>query len=484
MVWVLVPLTSTPPVSREDASVAAETAAGQAGTMFATNVQIRPPRVLAVMCAGMFLVLLDVTIVNVALPRVAAGLHLGVAALQWVVDGYAVAIASLLLTGGTLGDRLGHRRLLAVGFALFGLASIVCAAAPTGEVLVAGRVVQGVGGALLLPSTMAVIADVYPEPAEQARALGTWAAVSSLALPAGPLLGGLLVHAIGWRAIFWINVPLVAAALLGTAWTVPASAGRPTGPLDVRGLAALVAALGGAVFAVIAAGRGEITAALAGAVVALAGLVVAGHAERRAPHPVLPLDLLRRPPFFGPNLVAFVMNGTFNGLLFVGMLYLQDVRGYSPVRAGLAVLPLALPLVLLAPVSGRLTARRGPRLAVTAGCLVAAVGMLGLLGVGSGGGTGGLLVTFAVLGCGAGLVTASVVAAVVRATPADRRGLATGMSNTARQAGTAAGVAVFGAVAGPARPPGPFVAALHGLAGAAAGLWLLAAVLAAVTIEA
>ena len=460
-----------------------EKPARQAEVMTATNDPVRPGRILAVMCAGMFLVLLDVTIVNVALPRIAHGLGLGVAPLQWVVDGYAVAIASLLLAGGSLGDRLGHRRLLLAGFALFGLASIACAAAPNGAVLVAGRVLQGTGGALLLPCTMAVIADAYPDRAAQARALGTWAAVSSLALPAGPLLGGVLVHSIGWRAIFWINVPLVAAAVLGTLWSVPATAGRPSGPFDTRGLVGLVATLGGAVFAVIAGGRGQLGPAVAGAAVAIAGLAVALPAERRAAHPVLPLDLLRRPRFFGPNLVAFVMNGTFNGLLFVGMLYLQDVRGYSPVRAGLAVLPLALPLVLLAPVSGRLTARRGPRLAVTSGCVVAAAGMLGLLGVGTGGGVGGLLATFAVLGCGAGLVTASVVAAVVRATPADRPGLATGMSNTARQAGTAAGVAVFGAVAGPTRPVAPFVNAVHGLAGGAAALWLAAAVLAVVTIE-
>jgi len=442
-----------------------------------------PGRILAVMCAGMFLVLLDVTIVNVALPRIAAGLDLGVAALQWVVDGYAVAIASLLLAGGTLGDRLGHRRVLLAGFALFGLASVACAAAPTGAVLVAGRVVQGVGGAMLLPSTMAVIADAYPDPARQARALGTWAAASSVALPAGPLLGGLLVGTIGWRAVFWINVPLVALTVVGTLRTVPAGGGAATGRFDRAGLLGLVAALGGAVFAVISAGRGAIGEAIGGAVVGASGLVLAGFAERRAEHPVLPLDLLRHPRFFGPDVVAFVMNGTFNGLLFVAMLYLQDARGYSPVRAGVAVLPLALPLVLLAPVSGRMTAAFGPRRAVLLGCLIAAAGMLPLFGVGGRDGLPALLGAFAVLGCGAGLVTASVVAAVVRATPDDRPGLATGVSNTARQAGTAAGVATFGAVAGPARPVAPFVSSLHGLAGAAAVLWLAAAGLAALTIE-
>jgi DHA2 family methylenomycin A resistance protein-like MFS transporter len=431
----------------------------------------------------MFLVLLDVTIVNVALPRIGAGLHLPVASLQWVVDGYAVAIASLLLAGGTLGDRLGHRRVLLAGFTLFGVASVGCAAAPGGAVLVGSRVIQGLGGALLLPSTMAVIADAYPDRGRQARALGTWAAVSSLALPAGPLLGGLLVGTLGWRWVFWINVPLVALTVVGTLRTVPAGAGRHTGRFDAVGLAGLVAGLGGAVFAVIEAGRGSTGVAVGGAAVAVGGFVLGLRAERRAEHPVLPLDLLRRPPFFGPNLVAFVMNSTFNGTLFVTMLYLQDVRGYSPLQAGAAVLPLAAPLVVLAPVSGRLTAARGPRTAVVTGCVLAAAGLVPLLAVGTHSGLPVLLVTFLVLGSGAGMVTASVVAAVVRATPADRPGLATGMSNTARQAGTAAGVAVFGAVAGPTAPAGPFVSAVHWLAGAAAVLWLGAAVLAAVTIE-
>jgi len=442
-----------------------------------------PKRVLAVMCAGMFLVLLDVTIVNVALPRISAGLHLGVAALQWVVDGYAVAIASLLLAGGTLGDRYGHRRVLLTGFALFGVASVACAAAPNGGVLAGARVVQGIGGALLLPSTMAVIADVFPERGAQARALGTWAAVSSLALPAGPLLGGLLVGTLGWRWVFWLNVPLVLVAVVGALRTVPSEAGRTTARLDVSGLVGLAVGLGGAIFAVIAAGRGASGAEVGtAAAVALVAFVIGVRAERRAAHPVLPLDLLRRKAFLGPNVVAFVMNSTFNGLLFVAMLYLQDVRGFSPIEAGLAVLPLAVPLVALAPVSGRLTAARGPRTAVTAGCVIAAAGVLPLLALGTSSGLAALLAGFGLLGCGAGLVTASVVTAVVQATPADRRGLATGMSNTARQVGTASGVAVFGAVAGPAAHAGAFVGALHALAGVAGGMWAAAAGLAAGTI--
>jgi DHA2 family methylenomycin A resistance protein-like MFS transporter len=438
--------------------------------------QVRPAGVRTVLCAGMFLVLLDVTIVNVALPTVGHGLRAGVAGLQWVVDGYAVAIASLLLAGGTVGDRLGHRRVLLTGFVVFGLASLACATAPSVGVLVAGRIAQGIGGALLLPSTMAVIADVHPDRARQARALGTWAAVSSLALPAGPLLGGLLVGAASWRLVFWINVPLVALTLLATWLVVPSAPGRGAGRFDVRGLLALVLGLAGFVFTIISAGRGDAIDVTAGAGLGtVLALAAAWRAERRAGEPVLPIDLLRRREFSSPNFVALTMNLVFNGLLFVLMLYLQDIRGYSPVRAGLAVLPLAVPLVLLAPVSGRLTARRGPRTAIALGCLIAAPGAALLVGVpASGGSIGWLLAGFAVLGCGAGLVTASVVAAAVRATPAERSGLATGVSNTARQVGTATGVALFGAVAGQPSDAAGFVRAVHVLAGVGAVLWLIA----------
>ena len=441
--------------------------------------QSRPSRVLTVMCAGMFLVLLDVTIVNVALPSVGHSLRAGIAGLQWVVDGYAVTIASLLLAGGTVGDRLGHRRVLLAGFAVFGLASLVCAVAPSVGVLVGGRIAQGIGGALLLPSTMAVIADVYPDRARQARALGTWAAVSSLALPTGPLLGGLLVGAASWRLVFWINVPLVAFAFVASLRVVPESPGRARGGFDLTGMVGLVLGLAALVFAVISAGHGAGASTIAIAVaVCLVAFTVGLRAETRAADPVLPLDLLRRRAFVSPNVVALTMNLVFNGLLFVGTLYLQDVRGRTPLVAGLLVMPLAVPLVALAPVSGRLTARHGPRLAVAAGCAIALTGPLLLLGLHPDAGLGWLVAGFTLLGCGAGLVTASVVAAVVRATPSDRPGLATGMSNTARQTGTATGVAVFGAVAGSPAAVRTFVHELHVLSLVAAALWAVALVIA------
>ncbi|HJQ43710.1 MAG TPA: MFS transporter, partial [Jatrophihabitantaceae bacterium] len=419
-------------------------------------------RVLALMCGGMFLVLLDVTIVNVALPDIQRGLHTDVAGLQWVVDGYAVAIASLLLAAGTIGDRHGHRRVLLLGFTVFGAASLACAVAPTVGVLIAARVAQGVGGALLLPSTMAIIADAYPDRAEQARAIGIWAAASSLALPAGPLLGGLLVDSIGWRVIFWINVPLVVAIVVAALRMVPHAPGRGSGRFDRVGVLCFAATVAGVVFTVIAIGHGEPAPVwIATAVVTVLAAVLGARQERRVEHPVLPWQLLRRRAFSYPNAVAFTMNCVFNGTLFVGMLYLQRIRHDSPLLAGALVLPMAIPLVALAPVSARITAARGPRTAITTGCLVAAAGSLAIAGQS----VSGTLVWFvsglALMGLGAGLVTASVVAAVVRATPADRSGLATGMSNTSRQIGTATGVALFGAVAGSTAKAADFVGAMH-----------------------
>jgi DHA2 family methylenomycin A resistance protein-like MFS transporter len=437
---------------------------------------------LVVMCLGMFLVLLDVTAVNVALPSIGRSLSASVPALQWVVDGYAVAIASLLLMGGTVGDRLGHRRVLLIGFALFGLASIVIGGAPNTGVVIAGRVAQGVGAALLLPGTLAVIAHAYPDRQQQARAIGTWAAVSSLALPAGPLLGGVLVQ-ISWRMIFLVNVPLVLLAVAGVIRLVPRTAGQSQ-KLDSGGLVGLTIALAAAVFAVIEFGRDgfgppvDIAAALA---VAAIGWTV--FAERRAAEPMLPPQLLRRPAFLGPNVVALSMNLIFNGTLFVTTLYLQDVRQHSPIQSGLLVLPLAVPLVALAPVTSRLTAHFGPRLPVTLGAVIAAFGSALFVLVRPNGSLfaleGGLLI----LGCGAGLITASVVAAAVRAVPGERSGFASGLNNAARQTGTALGVAIFGAAAGSPTNIARFCHSIDHLAIIATGLWVIAAVIAATTIS-
>ncbi|WP_328394674.1 MFS transporter [Nocardia sp. NBC_00416] len=438
-----------------------------------SSTRAAPAVVLGVMCAGMFFVLLDVTVVNVALPAIGHDVGGGSATLQWVVDGYVVAIAGLLPAAGPVGDRIGHRPVVLTGFAVFGAASLACALAPTAAALIGARVVQGIGAALLLPSTLAVIVHAYPEAGARSRALGVWAAASSLALPAGPLLGGLLVDRYGWRPVFGINVPLGVAAMVGSAVVVAKRTGGSREGLDVLGTVALLMGLVGAVFTVIALGHGQGRVTVLGAVaVTVPALGVAWWSAGRARYPVLPPDLLRTREFLAPNLVALIMNLVVNGLLFVCMLYLQNVRGWPPVWAGAAVLPLAVPLVVLAPLSGGLTARRGPRTAVATGCVLAIAGSL-LFARLPEGGIGWLLAGFAVLGCGAGLVTAAAVAAVVQATPPDRPGVATSVSNTARQTGTALGVAVFGVLAGP--PTGPrFLGALHLISWSAAALWSVA----------
>lgn len=440
-------------------------------------------RLLMVMCAGMFLVLLDVTAVNVALPGIGRSLHAQVSTLQWVVDGYAVAIAGLLLAAGTVGDRIGHRRVVLIGFCLFGAASLGCALAPNAAALIGSRVVQGIGAALLLPGTMALIAAAYPERTEQAKALGSWAAVSSLALPAGPVLGGLLVSASSWRMVFWINVPIVVLVVLAVLRLVSDRQGHRSGTFDRWGTTCFALALTAGVFTVIEIGRHApapliVVAALMAMGAGTVGIAVEAH----HPQPILPLDLLRRRRFLAPNVVALLMNLVFNGTLFVATLYLQEVGALSAAVAGICILPMAIPLVLLAPISGRLTASFGPRVPIGIGCGFGIVGAALLLTVQTGHGVGWIGIPIFVTGLGGGLVTAAVVTAAVRATPSDRAGLATGISNTARQTGTALGVAVFGAIAGTPALATAFVRNLHLLALIGAALWTLGLVLAVTSV--
>jgi DHA2 family methylenomycin A resistance protein-like MFS transporter len=439
--------------------------------------QKKPGLVLLVMCAGMFLILLDVTVVNVAVPAVTAGLRTGTAGVQWVVDGYTVALASLLLAGGTLGDRFGHRSTVLAGLAVFGAASVGCALAATPSTLIASRVVQGIGAALLLPGSLAAIADAYPGRAEQARALGLWAAASSLALPAGPLLGGLIVSTLGWRAVFWINPPVVAACLAGVlVLTRPSPRARPSRGFDLAGLVLATLALASAVYAVIAAGDSAWPAVVAGAVaVAAGGGFIA--VERRAAAPLVPLPVFASPAFRAANTAALIMNMTANGVLFLLTRYLQSVLGHSALVTGLMLLPLFAPMAVLSPLAGRVAARSGPRPAMIAGAALACAGMLWLLDITPTAAYARLLPALAGIGLGIGTFTAPVVASAIRALPADRSGLASGINNTARQAGTALGVAVFGAIAGPPADPQHFVAALRVLGAASALLWLVVIVL-------
>jgi DHA2 family methylenomycin A resistance protein-like MFS transporter len=418
---------------------------------------------LVVMCVGMFLVLLDVTIVNVALPRLRDDLGASVGSLQWIVDGYAVALASLMLPCGDLGDRHGHKRVVLAGLAAFGAGSLAAGLAPGAGLLVAGRVVQGVGAALLLPGTLAVVSRAYPDAAERARAIGIWAAISSLALPAGVIAGGALVDGPGWRWAFLVNLPLVAVALPVTAGVVRESREPAARAPDVPGAALTAALLAALIFAIIA---GSLAAGVAAAAL-LAALVAV---ERRRSDPMLPAALFRRPAFAAANTVAAAMNLGTLGTLFVLTLFLQDVQGRSALGAGMAILPAFGLLAVVAPLTGRLVGRIGPRGPMVAGLLVSAAG-LALLA------DDALLVASMLWGLGLGLLTPAVVAAAMGAVHADRAGLAAAVNNTARQAGGAIGIAASGAVAGsPARAG--FVHAFHGVALGAAALYVAAAALA------
>lgn len=439
---------------------------------------------LAVVCAGMFLVLLDVTIVNVTLPGIGRALGTGLAGMQGVVDGYAVAIAGLLLGGGALGDRLGHRRMLVAGLVLFGAASLACGLASGPGALIAARAVQGAGAAMLLPGSLAAVTRMFPDPAEQARALGAWAAVSSTALPAGPLLGGVLVDGPGWRWIFLLNVPIVVAGVVGVLLLVspdpaPDASGGVSGGvgrrrLDVAGLVLAPVTLGALVWAVIQLGHGDGAGTLTAAGAGVAGAVALVLVERRAANPLFPSGLVRAPAFLGANGASLVMNLVTNGTLFVVTLQLQQVQGRSALSAGVMLLPMAVPLVVLAPLSGALNARFGPRPPVRIGIVVALLGSPALLLAGPHASYWVLVPTLLTIGIGDGLIVAAAVSAAMRTAPSGLAGLAGGFNNTARQVGTALGAAVFGSVAGSPLHGAAFASGLHVLAWVSAALWLAA----------
>jgi DHA2 family methylenomycin A resistance protein-like MFS transporter len=434
--------------------------------------------VLVTMCVGYFLVLLDVTVVNVALPAISDALDPGVGGLQWVVDGYALPLAALLLAAGTTGDRRGHKRVAMTGLAVFGLGSLACGLAPGTATLVAARAVQGVGAALLLPTTLAIIGRAFPERSEQARAIGVWAAVGSAALPAGPLLGGALVQWLSWRAVFLVNVPIVLVAAVVAQRTVTESRERAARPLDVPGVLTGAGFLAALTAAVIESERDGLTGLvwIAGLLAALLlGCFVV--VERRAADPLLPLRLLRRPAFTVSNATAGTMNFGTLGLLFLLTQLLQSVQGRPALQAGVALLPLFLPLTLVAPYAGRLVSRIGPRVPVVLGLVVAAAGVALLRGVTADSTYARLLPALLLWGVGLAVLTPAIVSAALAAVPGDDVGLGSGVNNTARQAGGVLGIALYGAVAGSPDHVGGFLDGVGQCALVTAVLFVLAACL-------
>lgn len=440
---------------------------------------------LLAICLGYFLVILDSTIVNAALPALRRDLRADLAALQWVVDGYLVAFATGLLGGGALGDRLGARRVFLLGLGVFTLSSAACGLAPNAPVLVAARVAQGLGAALAVPTSLSLLRAEYPERGARARAVGVWGAVAGVAAGAGPIVGGLLVGGLlvgeaSWRLVFMVNVPLGLLAMVLTRRQVPTPEPRQGRGFDVTGQLTWALALTALAYALIEGGHGlSSSACLAGglAVLSAAWFVLAQRrATARGSTPMLEMRLLRAGTFSGATLVGLLINLGFFGELFALNLYLQQDRHDSPLRAGLVLLPQMGVIALGSWLSGRHTSRAGdPRPTMLIGLGVGAAGLFGLAALLWAGTSGEvtLLVPLVAAGFGMSFTMPAATTAAVDAAPRDRAGLAAGVLNTARQTGSLIGVAVLGAL-----PGGPGTALLA--AGAAFGL---AAVITATAVE-
>jgi MFS transporter, DHA2 family, methylenomycin A resistance protein len=408
-------------------------------------------RTLATVSVGFVVTQLDVTIVNIALPRVGADLHANVAGLQWVVDAYTLAFAVLMLSAGALGDRLGARRLYAAGIVLFALASLACGLAFNAAMLVGARAVQGIGAAAMLPNSLALLNHAFGhDPKLRARAVGLWTAAGSIAIAAGPVAGGLLIAAFGWRSIFLVNLPICAAGWLATLRWVPPEPARPsTHGLDLGGQCLAIVALTAFVAAVIewrplGAGHPLVAGGLALALLAAIAFV---RVESRAAQPMLPLALFRTRSFSVAVLFGICVNLTYYGMVFVLSLFLQRVRGYTPLQAGLAFLPLTGGFLLSNVGSGWMVARFGVRVPMIAGAVIAGVGYGLLHLVEADTSFAGLLAPFLLIPSGMGLAVPAMTTAVLASTDANRTGIASAVLNTARQAGGAVGVAAFGALA-------------------------------------
>ena len=401
---------------------------------------------LAATLLGFFIVMLDTTIVNVALAEIGTALNTMVASLQWVVDAYTLVFAAFLLTAGAACDRLGARAVYAAGLLVFAVLSAVCALAPTGEFLVAARALQGLGAAAIVPGSLALISIVYNAPKERARAIGLWGGAGGVAAAIGPVLGGALVSAIGWRAVFWVNLPVIAIGYALTLRAIPPIKGSYDRRIDIPGQILSVFALIAITYAIITGGEHgwsawQFAAFVAGAIF----LAVFIYSERRHPDPMLPMVLFRSVRFSVAAVVGFALNVSFFGQLFVLSLFFQRYFGYEPWLAGLALAPQACSAVIAAPLGGRATARWGAFPTMLTGLTIGIVGFGSLVVLTAK--TPFILVAVLTFAAGFGMAFAMPAAttAAVSAVPPEHVGIAGGVINAARQAGSVVGVAVLGA---------------------------------------
>jgi EmrB/QacA subfamily drug resistance transporter len=418
--------------------------------------------VLAICCMSLLIVSLDITALNVALPSIQRELGAGVSGLQWTVDAYTVVLASFLMLAGSTADRVGRRRVFRTGLVVFTAGSALCALAPGLGWLVAFRVLQALGGSMLNPVAMSIITNTFRDRRELARAIGVWGAMAGVSMALGPVLGGALTHAFGWRAIFWLNLPVGLLALFLTARYVPESRAPRPRRLDPVGQVLVVALLGSLTFAIIEGGEAgwtspPILGCFAASACALAGLLAY---EPRRREPLLELRFFRSMPFAGSVAIAVCAFSALSGFLFLNTLYLQRVRGLDPLAAGLYLLPMAAMTLVFSLLSGRLTGQLGARLPLLlAGAAVTASGVL-LAGGHAEASTPWLFVCYVLFGVGFGLVNAPITNTAVTAMPRAQAGVAASVSATGRQVGSALGVAVAGsALAAGSRTAGWWVVA-------------------------
>lgn len=401
--------------------------------------------VVAATVLGSGMAFLDSTVVNVALPAIGADLEASVSGLQWTVNAYLVTLSALLLLGGSLGDRLGRRTVFVAGLAGFTGASVLCGLAPNAPVLIAARSLQGVGGALLVPASMSIIAATFHHD-DRGRAIGAWSGLAGVTSSIGPFLGGWLIDTVSWRLVFLINVPLAALTIAIAVRHVPDTRSPAHEPLDIPGAALVTAALAAISYAAIQHGGPQ---AVVAAVVGVVALVVFFAAERASAHPMLPLTLFRSSQFTGVNLTTLGVYAGLGGTLFFVVLRLQVSLGYSALEAGAALVPFTAIMLLLSGTAGRLGQRVGARLPLTVGPMITATGILVLSGVGAGDRYAtAVLPGVALFGLGMAITVAPLTAAVFGSVPDDLAGVASGVSNAAARFASLIAVAALPGLAG------------------------------------
>ena len=398
-------------------------------------------------CLGLFILMLDSTVVALALPTIERDLHASADNVQWVLNGYLLVMSVLVVTAGRLGDIAGRRRIFLIGMAIFGAGSVLAGLADDDAVLVAARAIQGIGGAAMLSLSLAIVSHAFPVE-QQGRALGIWAAVSALALAIGPLVGGLLID-VDWRLIFWINLPICAVGIAITRWTARESRDETSPPrLDYPGLATLTPGLLAVVFALVRADDWGWGSWRTLTLIALGVLLLAGFwaIEHRVSSPIVDFSLFRNRPYLGASAAAFALVGAYWAVIFFQPQYLQKILDHGPVAAGVLVLPITAPMVFISPFCGPLIKRFGPRGLMTAGMICGAVGLALLTRIDASSAYGALLPGYLLFGIALGLVYAPMSTAAMLAMPREKAGIAAGVLAMVRVTAGALALAVVASI--------------------------------------